>query len=141
MKSVHTSAALYAVAADVDDNRISRESSLACSWHSFRSFTFRAYSSVDRAPAIWGSWAATINTLAIAGMALIVAGSFPESKPSSCEMPGLVRLLERAIPLGRIPYSRAHRRIWNLLLSSRERDSHIGSGLDSMAHVLDLFCR
>jgi uncharacterized membrane protein len=51
-----------------------------------------------------GSWGDTINTLALAGMALVVAGSFSEGNSSLRGKPLLIQLLEKAVPLGRILY-------------------------------------
>jgi uncharacterized membrane protein len=48
-----------------------------------------------------GSWADTFNTLALAGMAFIVAGSFGEQTETGEGTPALLRPLERLIPFGR----------------------------------------
>jgi len=46
-----------------------------------------------------GAWGDTFNTLALAGMAFVVAGSFQESEPG--ERTPALRPLERMIPFGR----------------------------------------
>jgi uncharacterized membrane protein YphA (DoxX/SURF4 family) len=51
-----------------------------------------------------GNWGDTINTLALAGMALVVAGSFSEGNSIARDKPALTRILENAIPFGRILY-------------------------------------
>jgi uncharacterized membrane protein YphA (DoxX/SURF4 family) len=51
-----------------------------------------------------GSWADTFNTLALAGMAFVVAGSFSEDNSSARGKSSLIRLLEGIIPFGRIPF-------------------------------------
>jgi uncharacterized membrane protein len=48
-----------------------------------------------------GSWADTFNTLALAGMAFVVAGCLGERSETGERAPALLRQLERLIPLGR----------------------------------------
>ena len=49
-----------------------------------------------------GSWADTFNTLALSGIAFIVAGSFSEVNEKDEHKSALLRPLERLIPFGRI---------------------------------------
>jgi uncharacterized membrane protein len=51
-----------------------------------------------------GSWGDTFNTLALAGMAFVVAGSLSEDNSSARGKSPLMRLLEAIIPFGRIPF-------------------------------------
>lgn len=48
-----------------------------------------------------GSWADTFNTLALGGMAFVVAASFGEQSQTGEGTPALLRQLERLIPFGR----------------------------------------
>lgn len=53
-------------------------------------------------PTRLGAWADAFNTLALAGCAFVVAGSFPEDNVNGRSKRFLLRLLERLIPFGRI---------------------------------------
>jgi hypothetical protein len=90
-------------------------------------------------PSHLGSWAGTLNTLALSGMAFVVAGSFGKEFETDEHIPALLRQLERLIPFGRffcitvVAFGICH------FLRSLYRN--IGPGLDSMAQILDLFRR
>jgi uncharacterized membrane protein YphA (DoxX/SURF4 family) len=49
-----------------------------------------------------GVWADALKELALAGGAFVVAGSFPGGNTNSPDKPGIIRLLEKFIPLGAI---------------------------------------
>jgi hypothetical protein len=53
-------------------------------------------------PAGLGSWADTFNTLVLAGMAFVVAGSFREPNSDANRAPLVMRLREAVIPAGRV---------------------------------------
>jgi uncharacterized membrane protein len=51
-----------------------------------------------------GSWAYTLNTVALTGCAFVVAGSLPEDNANTAARPRLTLALERLIPFGRYFY-------------------------------------